>query len=628
MLALLMLSIRISAQVTMLPIDLSNMPDRLPDMKAGQRIELDISSITAEGGLQSVRWDLNPRLASRKYELGLSGKRKQDRDWRNWYFKAPALEHDKLLTFDFVAIANTKNKKGQHHRASKKIEVFVKAGTGKVKASIQSQTSAAVGDNLSLDAIASISENGKIAEYIWTQTEGPLQSFDIHSPVLHLKMPSFENENIGVFANDLQAGLPVSSPTNVIIPNGIKNHFNFKYKGAFRVDASAGEVGNISFSPSIIAVNPENTSIFISGTRSTVAEMKIPKQFGFSHDTSKLPVARIQQDFFQIKDKVTQGKLEKYTMNGMLVYQDSLIVTCEHSYDTKGRPWNIQFASDAYDLVNSDYKGFLQLEGRSRAAGFMSEIPRKLQNEFGGSFMAGWASNHSIDNRYSIGPSLYAFDPQDIVDANIDINPVIPTHMHLSYSLAHMISGGANEKSTEPNDPIWGLLASAHFGFIVPNTRKYIVFGRHAGLEGGVGYKISQVDGGAENGGERNYIPGDSYPYFWIFDIDEILNANAEYEPQPISYGKFMVPYLIDEQSYIKGGSWNSLTNTLYLSISNAMQGKKVKAPVILAFEVAPKSPQSESPSIPKRLGFSLRVKDEMGYSDATSINIKLRKRE
>ncbi|MFC4700217.1 hypothetical protein ACFO4O_08625 [Glaciecola siphonariae] len=600
-------------------VDLSEMPDRLPDMVAGQTVLLDVSSVKAKGGLESVRWKLKPSLASRRYELSLVGETRFERDWRHWYFKAPSLDKDTLLTLDFTAIARAKNKQGKKYRAKKSISVLVKAGTGKVSAVVEADVST---KGITLSAKASSSGNGNIVQYIWRQTEGPLLAIDPHAETLSFAIPSFEHNDIGVFTSDLSPDLPIPSPKNVAIPKGIQNHVDITYTGAFRVDADAGEEGSTHFGPSVIGVNPENTSIFVAGTKGSVAEMKIPAQFGLNDKSADLPFAEVLQNYFKVQDKTTVGQLDNYVINGLLIYKDSLIITCEHTYDTKGRPWNIQHASNAYDLANSDYKGFLQLEGKSRAAGFMSEIPKDMRHALKGEYLAGWGSNFSIDNRYSLGPSLFSFNPQDIVDANISVNPRIPTRMHMAYSIANLISKGANAKSTLPNDPIWGLLASAHFGFIVPNTRKYIVFGRHAGLEGGVGYKISQVDGGNTNGGERTYLPDDTYPYFWIFDVDDILRAKNEYDPQPISYGKFMLPYLINEQSFIRGGSWNANSNTLYLSVSNAVDEKYAKAPVILAFEVKAKNEASDYPSIPRRLSFDLTVIDNMGYTDTRSISV------
>jgi hypothetical protein len=598
-------------------VDLTNMPDQLPDMLAGQTIELDVSGVLAKGGLKSVRWDLNPRVASRRFKLSLI-----DKDWRYWYFTAPAYPEDKLLTFDFIGIANEKNENGKRHQAKKKITVFVKAGKGDVIADVEDQADLRVGDSVSIDASGSTSGNGEIVSYIWTQKEGPMLAIDINSPTIRFNMPSFDHADIGTYTNDLKPYLPFSSPQNVVIPNGIKNHFDFKFKGAFSVHGDAGDVGNISFSPSVIGINPENTSIFVAGTRGTVAEMKIPEVLGFAENSAELPIAKVIQDFFKIQDKVTVGELKKYTMNGLLIYKNSLIATVENAYDTKGTPWTIQYASNAYDLANSHYKGFLQLEGKNRAAGFMSEIPDDMKPELGGPFMSGWGSNNSIDNRYSLGPSLYSFNAQDIMNSDVTSSSIIPTKLHLAYSIRNLISEGANGAISR--DPIWSKVARAHFGFIVPNTRKYIVFGSQGGLEGGVGYKITQEDGGTENGGPGVHLKWDTYPYFWIFDIDDILSATHEFDPSPISYGKFMVPYALNFKSFIKGGAWNNATNTLYLAVSSALQKKYTNAPIIVTFKVTAKSELSEYPKIPKRISFDLEVIDSMGYSDKKSVSVYL----
>jgi hypothetical protein len=138
--------------------------------------------------------------------------------------------------------------------------------------------------------------------------------------------------------------------------------------------------------------------------------------------------------------------------------------------------------------------------------------------------------------------------------------------------------------------PIWGPVASARYGFIIPRTSLFMALGRHAGLHSGVGYKIIQ-DEGIQCAGPCPYSAADVYNYFWLFEVKDIANAQNPWEIQPISYGKWSHPYDNSGLNILLGAPYDNNSSTLYLSIENAAQtGNYDRPPMILAYRVKSKS--------------------------------------
>ena len=57
------------------------------------------------------------------------------------------------------------------------------------------------------------------------------------------------------------------------------------------------------------------------------------------------------------------------------------------------------------------------MDGAAQCAGYMGAIPEEWVAAFGGlSFYTGWSSVYSIISRYSIGPSLWTFDADAVLN--------------------------------------------------------------------------------------------------------------------------------------------------------------------------------------------------------------------
>ncbi|MFC4699396.1 hypothetical protein ACFO4O_04385 [Glaciecola siphonariae] len=601
-------------------IDISAMPDRLPDMKAGELVVLDPREIIkTEDGLQSARWFLNPQLPSNSVKVEME--RINGRGlWTVWAFTAPALLEDKELVFDFEAQSKPDENK-KKHIAKKQIRVLIKAGENSVVAKTNNFQNVKEGQSLTLTANGSSSPNGKLVSYHWQQTEGPqIPNFDAYGKELNVTVPSFDD--VKIYTQDRAYGVPISTPTDVHIPHGLQNLFDIEYLGAFTANDAEGDA-TVDFGSQRIGLSQDGESLFITGAKESIAELKIPEAFGFEADIADVPKAEVIQEFESFRKRSSiEGNNRVRIVNSMLEYNSSLIVSSEIAYDTQNSRYNLERVIDSSNL-GQGYADFIKLEGRTYPSGWMCEIADDMKDELGATHLSGNASNSSIDNRHSIGPSLLTWNADDVLRAPVDTD--VPSTPLMIFTIRNQMDAGANDKEPIPANPVWSLMSRAHFGFIVPNTRKYVCFGAHAGLQGGNGYKIYQEVGGTQDSGGRTYLKEDTYPYFWVFDMDEILNAENVHDVRPETYGKWRVPYWEGEDTFFVGGAWDKNTNTLYLSLKDGgITRKNQRRPAILAFNFEPKKPNSQKAVVPRRLTFECTVTDEMGYKAKTQSSVYL----
>ncbi len=87
-------------------------------------------------------------------------------------------------------------------------------------------------------------------------------------------------------------------------------------------------------------------------------------------------------------------------------------------------------------------------------------------------------------------------------------------------------------------------------------------------------------------GGPCPYTAGDSYNYYWLFDVDEILAATDVYDPRPYDYGKWSVPYDDGGRHKVIGATFDPAKRVLYVALGNAAQvGDYDRPPLILTFQ-------------------------------------------
>ncbi|WP_299875553.1 hypothetical protein [uncultured Cocleimonas sp.] len=390
-----------------------------------------------------------------------------------------------------------------------------------------------------------------------------------------------------LFEQDIAQDIAQSTPTEINLPLGLQATLDIEYLGAFR--ALAGGDSSSDYAVGILGHNPDNNSLFMVGHshHNSIAEFAIPDEFSLAEEASDILKADVLQEFVSILDKRDIGQ-QTNRIDGILFYKQNLLVTSEIWYDAAGtNKDNLQVFSNPNDLASSSFKGMLQIQGGARSAGYMSKIPANLVSTLGSEYLVGWASNHSITSRYSQGPSLNLFNPQDAVDADITVDNTVAVEAKMVFPFedGKQIVADSNSYKLDIS-PIWGPVSKAKYGFIIPGTSLFMAVGSHGGIHSGIGYKITQ-DNGNLCGGPCTYEADDNYNYFWLFDVNDMLTAEDPWLVQPISYGKWSHPYDKAGKHNILGASYDDATSTLYMSLSNAGQvGTYDRPPLILAYKV------------------------------------------
>jgi hypothetical protein len=359
---------------------------------------------------------------------------------------------------------------------------------------------------------------------------------------------------------------------------------DFQYSGAFRLTNGEFGTSTLDYAVGALAHNPINNSLYIAGRApdQSVAEYPIV-QPGMQSDVESLPESGAPlQNFVNLLDAAPNPQgIDRVT--GLYWLDGSLIVNAEIWYDAAGSGTDTTLVvTDANNLAGN-VSGYFQMQGRAQSAGYMGPIPEQWQSAFGAQHYTGWSSVYSITSRYSIGPSLWSFDANSLINRNTNAGTAIATQAHLNYPYSsaaperHLSPGALDwaEQGTPgpfpPADSLWNPLSKGRYGFFIPGTRTFAVIGHTEGLQSGMGYKAVQSDGNL-CGGPCPYDPADRSNYYWFYDVNEILSATNVYEPRPYAYGAFDVPFDANGTLPIIGATFDSATKTLYLAIENAAQ--------------------------------------------------------
>ncbi|MFW5872536.1 MAG: hypothetical protein ACOCVN_00970 [bacterium] len=371
---------------------------------------------------------------------------------------------------------------------------------------------------------------------------------------------------------------------------------DFEYRGGFRISAVDYGDSSASYAQGPIEYNPDNHSIFIVGhsNHQTIAEFPVPEiinsvdfnDFSIADD----PIQPFKKVIPRIKykEKINRISGMKYFPNAERPY---LLINGYYYYDANGSRSKTTFGLlDANNIEHSETEGAYEIKGKTRAAGWISEIPTEWQNELGGQWITGHAHNMPIVSRASVGPSAFVFDPHKIIKEE-DVQDPVPTTEVLGFSNSNRLHDDLSNESG--NNKLWTFLSEATYGFIVPGTRSYVTIGRSAGHGPmGICYKCTNTDGRKYNG----YGPVDAkdyYYYYWLWDINDLVSAKqGEIKPHeilPYEYGEFPMPIDTESRSVrIGGGSYDKQSNKLYLSILGAdrLQCRYAKMPVIAVYSI------------------------------------------
>ncbi|WP_017444361.1 hypothetical protein [Gayadomonas joobiniege] len=385
------------------------------------------------------------------------------------------------------------------------------------------------------------------------------------------------------FANELPAQLSID---------------NFKFVGAFRVTDEVINGSSFSFAAGPIGVHEKGGSLFMIGHshQAMLAELVVPELVKSSNLFDLKIAKQVKQAFVpllsspKLKEKNTQSL---NTITGLFHLDNQLFVNAVEYYDAPADNSDTSFIIEQADnLENSAYKGFYKLEGAAHAAAWISEIPQQWQKKLGGSHITGSSSFLAINSRSSMGPSAFSFDLKQALALPED--STIQTNAVLDYSLEHKLMDDLYNESGK-ND-LWNELSAAVYGFIVPGTDTYAVFGTQSGIRSKIGYKIKQKQGNV-CAGPCAYDATDKYNYYWFFDVKELAKAHAggiqPHQIKPYAWGQFKVPFQYDAFAKqdlfapIAGAAWDKHKQVLYLVLSGAGRSSLYnRTPVIAAYRI------------------------------------------
>jgi hypothetical protein len=274
----------------------------------------------------------------------------------------------------------------------------------------------------------------------------------------------------------------------------------------------------------------------------------------------------------------------------MLVYDGALLVNAEQWYNGDANNRDTTVVVDDANQLDGSKTGLYEMSCRALGAGYMGKIPEQWQSSFAGAtHYTGWSSVYSIVGRYSVGPSLYTFDPDDLLFGDVLGNPEVATTPYMTFPFqgGNFLSEGGTGSTglNNPADPMWNILSKGRYGFFVPNSDTFAVMGSSGGVTSGIGYKITQNNGNL-CGGYCPYDSDDTHNYYWLFDINDMLAAGNTWEPRPYAYGTWDPPFGDSGDHSIIGATLDDENGVLYMALEKAGQvGNYDRPPVIVTFE-------------------------------------------
>ena len=383
-----------------------------------------------------------------------------------------------------------------------------------------------------------------------------------------------------------------SGAAPVPLPEGVIEVAQLQYRGAFRLSDDDFGASSANAAIGAMAYNPDNHSIFIAGHSRdrAVAEFAIPEVLDRPTLEELNLVSTPLQEFVSFLGSVSNpDQIDRVT--GMFYLDGKLIVNAEKWYDGDADNTDTTLViHDASNMASSAISGYYKMTRGAEAAGYIARIPEEWQSSFGSAFMTGWSAVYSINSRYSIGPSLFTFDAESLVAGGFGNSGPVTARpfMNFSYSDDTWLTPDALDHGNPGigASALWNHLSEGVYGFIVPGTNTFAVFGSSGGINSGIGYKPTQ-DTGYTCPGYCTYIASDNYNYYWLFDIRDILRANQPHLVQPYAYGPFSIPFDNNGGSAIIGGTFDPDTRMLYLALDRAGGVDRYdRTPLIVVYEI------------------------------------------
>ncbi len=365
---------------------------------------------------------------------------------------------------------------------------------------------------------------------------------------------------------------------------------NLLYQGAFALPqetygGSRYGYGGRGITPYTVPETGQRT-LFMEGHawyQGYVGQVAIPDSFSKSDNWAELPKATVLQEFNFVPDNgwTSLGTTGYEAIFGLLVHNGRLIVGATSWYDA-GCQQTASHGVSGLDLSKTDdFQGFYSVDAAANPrsiGGYMTPIPKKWQERFGGTVLTGNAAL-SIISCISSGPAATVIEPDDFGSTEAVSGTTV-----VYYPLRHyLVSGGV----TEENSFTYG---SGVVGVAFPEgSRSVLFFGRQSMADGycyGPGTDDPELHKVPTEGGTYCYDlcdhskGGHGYPYYhyvWAYDANDLLKVRAgDLEPWEVApYAAWKLDEMDDSGcASIRGAAYDPDTRQLYITQGFSEHGR------------------------------------------------------
>jgi hypothetical protein len=366
---------------------------------------------------------------------------------------------------------------------------------------------------------------------------------------------------------------------------------SFVREGAFRLPMKQLGDSRVAYTQGTFALSSNKKSFFLVGHshHQAIGEFLVPELVK-SSKLSTLNIANVKQPFVTVLGRAVSGNPQKINkITGMKELNGQLIVNGLKYYDAKASVTDTSLIiRDSQNLKGSTVDGYFSLKGRAHAAGWISQVPAEWQDRLGTKLISGFASNYPINSRSSIGPTAFAFYPLALLESDHK-DGLIYSEKLMGFSLANPLHPDRYNKTKKNN--IWTEVSSAIYGFILPNTNKYLVIGNSGGHTSGIGYKIIQ-DEGHKCGGPCSYKRSDNYNHFWTWDVNDFIHVReGNKKPHELIPTDFGVFNQLKPDWVIIGADFDEINDLLYVVYSSLdnTQSKYENGPLVVVYSFSSK---------------------------------------
>ncbi|MFN8389692.1 MAG: hypothetical protein U0136_05325 [Bdellovibrionota bacterium] len=363
------------------------------------------------------------------------------------------------------------------------------------------------------------------------------------------------------------------------------------YEGAFRLPTMSSRSPSQDSPSSAMEYNPARRSLYVvdGGSETAIAEVAIPPLSRSTLLSEMKVAAPTLQTFIETRphlEKVGGHQSRRISGLSLLNRASGTELLVNTRVDDSGSSGNFP---TTFVLRNADNltqerttEAFTFVSHASGSLGWISAVPSEWQQALGATHIMG----QSNVARMNTGPGVVAFDSTAIT-TGAQLPSSVETATLLSFDTSHPLHPDLMNRS-RTND-LWTYVSHAAYGFIPPGTSTCVTVGNSGGHRSGVCHSCRQTTTAVC----RGYCPSDpsdSSPYFWLWDVNELLAVKAgqkkAYSLRPYAHGPFPTPLPTKE---ITSGTFDPALGLLYLTTDS----------VVLTYRLPGAQPDNRAPAPP-----------------------------